>query len=161
MKIMMISDTHGSLLNFYQAYETEKPIDLIMHMGDICGQENELQSMVDCPCRIVTGNCDVFSFTDLRDSADFVIDGIKITMRHGNWPYMFTDKMLEYAKANGVRVVASGHTHIPEIDETDGIWFVNPGSISKPRQPGRKPSYIIMTTDGTQAGEPSFEIKYI
>ena len=40
-----------------------------------------------------------------------------------------------------------GHTHVPLVDLSEDIWAVNPGSISLPRQEGRKPSYIIMETD--------------
>ena len=40
-----------------------------------------------------------------------------------------------------------GHTHKPVIDVDKDITAINPGSLSFPRQEGRKPSYIIMDLD--------------
>ena len=37
-----------------------------------------------------------------------------------------------------------GHTHRPYFEEKDGIIILNPGSLSFPRQEGRKGSYMIM-----------------
>ena len=37
-----------------------------------------------------------------------------------------------------------GHTHRPFLEERGGITILNPGSLSYPRQEGRKPSYMIM-----------------
>ena len=37
-----------------------------------------------------------------------------------------------------------GHTHRPCVDFKDGVWLINPGSISLPRQESRRPTYIMM-----------------
>jgi len=41
-KILVVSDTHGIDRNFYEVVESEKPLDLIIHCGDIEGQEQEM-----------------------------------------------------------------------------------------------------------------------
>ena len=33
----------------------------------------------------------------------------------------------------GVDVVLYGHTHIANIVFEEGVWFINPGSLSRPR----------------------------
>ena len=63
------------------------------------------------------------------------------------------------AEARRYDIVMFGHTHRPLIDRGDNITAVNPGSISYPRQDGKRPSYIVMETDGS--GEAHFEIRYL
>lgn len=45
-----------------------------------------------------------------------------------------------------------GHTHKPYLETKDGVTILNPGSLSYPRQEGRRPSYMIMDID--EAGKP-------
>ena len=40
-----------------------------------------------------------------------------------------------------------GHTHRPFYEKEEGLITLNPGSLCYPRQPGRKPSYMIMQID--------------
>ena len=44
-------------------------------------------------------------------------------------------------------MVIYGHTHRPVITEENGIKVLNPGSLTYPRQEGRKYTYIIMEID--------------
>ena len=37
-----------------------------------------------------------------------------------------------------------GHTHTPVVEEENGILVINPGSLTFPRQQGRRPSYAVM-----------------
>jgi putative phosphoesterase len=69
------------------------------------------------------------------------------------------DYLREHALEYGYDVVMYGHTHRPEIEEKNGITILNPGSLSYPRQIGRKPSYIIMEIDG--AGKAKYTIYYL
>ncbi len=40
-----------------------------------------------------------------------------------------------------------GHTHMPEIEEENGVVIYNPGSISLPRQAGHQPTFMILDVD--------------
>ena len=44
-------------------------------------------------------------------------------------------------------MVIYGHTHRPVIDGQSEIMVLNPGSLTYPRQEGRKYTYIIMEID--------------
>ena len=49
------------------------------------------------------------------------------------------------ARARKVDIVMYGHTHKPHLEYCwDGLRILNPGSLSYPRQEGRKPSYMLM-----------------
>jgi hypothetical protein len=41
--------------------------------------------------------------------------------------------MVDIAKNNGCKIILYGHTHIKKIEELDGLYIINPGSITKPR----------------------------
>ncbi len=52
--------------------------------------------------------------------------------------YYLREHALEY----GYDVVMYGHTHVPYIEIGDDVTILNPGSISYPRQAGRKPTFL-------------------
>ena len=82
-------------------------------------------------------------------------------MTHGHYygVSMGTSVLEEEALARGFNVAMYGHTHRPEIEIKDDITILNPGSLSYPRQYGRKPSYIIMEIDSR--GEAHYTIHYL
>ena len=51
---------------------------------------------------------------------------------------------MEKAKAKDCQIVMYGHTHTPVVEEENGILVINPGSLTYPRQRGRRPSYAVM-----------------
>ena len=63
------------------------------------------------------------------------------------------------AEGRGFDIVMFGHTHRPIIDYHKDVIALNPGSLSYPRQEGKRPSYIIMDLD--KKGEATFEIEYL
>jgi len=52
-----------------------------------------------------------------------------------------------------------GHIHRPVVDYDNGLIAINPGSLTYPRQEGRKPTYIIM--DIEKGKEPKIEVNYL
>ncbi len=56
-------------------------------------------------------------------------------------------------------MVFYGHTHRPVVDDNGNILAVNPGSLSYPRQEGRKPSYALMEID--EEGKVEVAIHYL
>ena len=63
------------------------------------------------------------------------------------------------AEGRGFDIVMFGHTHRPIIDYHKDIIAINPGSLSYPRQEGKRPSYIMMELD--KNGDVHFEIEYL
>ena len=142
MKILVISDTHGHEDNLDRVLKKEGKPDHVLHLGDIEGGEESIRQMVGCPLDVVSGNCDFFS---RMPKVKFVeIGGYKIMMTHGHYYYVTvgTRDLVEEAKTNGCNVVMFGHTHKPMLNEEDEeLTVLNPGSLSFPRQEGRRPSY--------------------
>ena len=56
-------------------------------------------------------------------------------------------------------IVLFGHTHRPLIHYGKRVTAINPGSLSYPRQEGKKPSYVIMEFE--EQNDADFEIRYL
>lgn len=159
MKILVVSDTHGHTKNLERVLEKVGDIDLFIHCGDLEGGEDYIRALVDVPCYMVAGNIDWFS--DLQREMEISVDDYRIWITHGNnyGASMGPERLLEEAAARNVDVVMYGHTHRPLIEYQDNIVIVNPGSLSYPRQNGRKPSYLIMEIDRDH--EAHYTINYL
>ncbi len=159
MKILIISDTHGKHDNLSRVLEQESPADLLIHLGDAEGYEDYIAKQAGCPLEIVAGNNDFFS--DLPREKELQIGKYKVLITHGHYYYVNTgiEEIARMAQGRDFDIVIFGHTHRPLIDIRKDIIVMNPGSLSYPRQEGRRPSYIVMETD--QNGDAEFEIKYL
>lgn len=159
MKVLIVSDTHGRHENLEHALRKEKPIDLMVHLGDAEGCEGRIRQLAECPLKIVAGNCDFLS--GLRPEEEFDIGKYAVLITHGH--YFNVNAGLEDirkdARGRSRDVVMFGHTHRPLIDYGPDLVTLNPGSLSYPRQDGKRPSYIVMTLD--EKGEAHFSLRYL
>ncbi|MCR4618046.1 MAG: metallophosphoesterase [Lachnospiraceae bacterium] len=158
MKVLIVSDTHRKNDNYFKVVDMHKP-DMVVHCGDIEGSEYALLNAVSCPVYMVCGNNDFFS--ELPGEVEFNVGKYKCMATHGHRYYvsMGTERLFAEARDRGLDVIMYGHTHKPEIKREGNIYVVNPGSLSYPRQEGRKPSYMIMELDRFE--ELHFTIAYL
>ncbi len=163
MKVLIISDSHGYDENFFKILAKTGQPDLLIHCGDSHGNEDVYRRAVSCGMFIVAGNNDFYLGSQVRDEEEFDIGPHHVFLTHGHRYRVYYDnsRIIDAAKARGADIVLFGHTHVPEIeyDDSYGIWAVNPGSISLPRQSNGKPSYVLMEMD--EAGEVKFKIHYL
>ena len=159
MKILIISDTHGKHEYLEAVLEQEKPLDMLIHLGDAEGCEDYIEVIAECPVEVVAGNNDFFS--DLPGEREMYIGKYKVLLTHGHYYYVNagTTRIKREAEDREIDIVMFGHTHRPVIEQEGDVVVLNPGSISYPRQEGRQPSYIIMDLD--EEGEAHFSIEYL
>ena len=159
MRILIVSDTHKAHGNLERALEKEGPLDMLIHLGDVEGKADYIEAVAGCPVHMVSGNNDFFS--DLPWEEEFFIGDhhVFITHGHGYFVGMNEDRLKAEAMGRGADIVMYGHTHMPALTVEPDLITLNPGSISYPRQKGRKPSYILMEVD--QDGKVSCEIRYL
>ncbi|MBQ7066980.1 MAG: metallophosphoesterase family protein [Lachnospiraceae bacterium] len=159
MRVLIVSDTHRQNDNFLRVVERERPIDLVIHCGDSEGSEYLICESSGCPVHIVCGNNDFFS--ELPREIELEIGKYKALITHGHNYYVSMDNetLKKYAMSKDKNLVFYGHTHRPVIDIKKNIIAINPGSLSYPRQDGKRPTYIIM--DISEDGEAHFEIKFV
>lgn len=124
--IGVISDTHGLVRP--PAIDALRVADLILHAGDV-GGPHVLEALKDiAPVVAIRGNVDTGDWaTALSERETVEIGGVRVLMLHD-----LKQLGLEPAGA-GFRVVVSGHSHKPAIEERDGVLYVNPGSAGPRR----------------------------
>ena len=114
----------------------------------------------NCVIRVVRGNNDFFSQTDREK--EISIGKYRAFLTHGHmYGVSFElETIKEEARARKADIVMFGHTHKPHLEYCeDGLVVLNPGSLSYPRQDGRKPSYMLMEID--RNGEAHYTVCYV
>jgi putative phosphoesterase len=159
MRILVISDTHGKRKGMEEIQRREGEVDALIHLGDIEGTEAHLDAIFDCPKYLVRGNNDFFS--SLPEEIEFSLGSYKVWATHGHSYHinMGPEWLIQEGKAREADIVMFGHTHRPYLKKYADIIALNPGSVSYPRQEGRKGSYMIMEIDSEN--QLSFDQKYL
>lgn len=151
MKIFFISDIHGSAYFLKKALEQYKKenADYLVILGDELyhGARNpipegynprevaEILNQYKDKILAVRGNCDgevdqmVLTYPVMSTYSIILYNNRRLFLTHGhiynaeNKPNISPGDVLIY-----------GHTHIPVAEEQEGIFVVNPGSITFPKQ---------------------------
>lgn len=159
MKLMFASDIHGSAPScelMLKRFDEEGAEKLFL-LGDILyhGPRNDLpdgyapkkviamlnERKADLLC--VRGNCDsevdqmVLEFPVLAEYALLYLDGRQVFVTHG---HKFNTANPPALKAGDI--LLHGHTHVQIIDDSHGYVYMNPGSVSLPKE-GKQKSYMI------------------
>ena len=159
MKILIVSDTHRNHDNLDMIIEQEKPLDLLIHLGDAEGFEDYIEAVAECPVEVVAGNNDFFS--SLPFEQEIKIGKYKSFLTHGHYYYVNAgmERIKQEGMERGADIVMFGHTHRPILERIDDMILLNPGSISYPRQEGKNPSYVVMDVD--EAGEVYISLEFL
>jgi uncharacterized protein len=126
MRVGLISDTHGLLRP--QALAALQGCDHIIHGGDI-GNAGILQQLREiAPLTVVRGNNDTGDWAQpIREEETIELAGVRIHVVHDV-------KQVELdLQAKGIRIVVSGHSHQPKIEQRGDMLYVNPGSAGPRR----------------------------
>lgn len=160
MKWFIASDIHGSAFwcrKMLESYKTEKA-DRMLLLGDILyhGPRNDLPDEYNPKAVIeilnglkeeiisVRGNCDtevdqmVLEFPVLADYAYITDKKTSIFATHG---HVYNCNKLPPLKSGDI--LLHGHTHVPVCEQYEGYTYINPGSVSIPKENSHH-GYIIL-----------------
>lgn len=138
--IGIISDTHGIVRS--DVHTALAGVELILHAGDVGGQDILLELGLIAPVRAVFGNTDGPGEPGLAQTIDLTIGGISIHVSHGHELGSPTAaKLIERYAAD---VIVFGHTHRPLITRAGGHLVLNPGAAG-PRRFDIMPSVARLT----------------
>ena len=163
MKLLFISDIHGSSYfakKAIEAFKLEKA-DYILILGDILyhGARNPLPKdynpkevlalLNEYADKIVAvrGNCD----SEVDEMVlDFHVSSTFTTVLHNNRRFFLSHGHIfnpeNLPKLSSGDVFAYGHTHVPVAELRDGIYILNPGSVTFPKENSPN-SYGILEGD--------------
>lgn len=164
MKWMIASDIHGSAFyceKMLKAFEREQA-DKLFLLGDILyhGPRNDLpkgyapKKVIELLNNIkekilcVRGNCDaevdqmVLEFPIMAEYAMITEGDLNIFVTHG---HHFNEKKLPpmFEKTQEGLILLHGHTHVPVCRVHESYTYMNPGSVSIPKE-NSEHSYMIL-----------------
>ena len=143
MRLGLISDTHISKKEERlppQIKDIFTGVDLILHAGDIylLSVLDELETIAKVMA--VRGNGDIWLPNDprLRDSIVLDIFGIRIGLTHGiDYPepsWRTLEEAMQYEFKGDVDLLIFGDSHVALLEIYKGVFLINPGSPTFPRQ---------------------------
>ena len=164
MKLMIASDIHGSEIycrRLVEAFQKEQA-DRLLLLGDLLyhGPRNDLPAEY-APKRViellngirdrifcVRGNCDtevdqmVLDFPIMAEYCILPVGKNMIFATHG---HKFNEAALPpLCKGD---ILLNGHTHVPAVTEHENYLYMNPGSVSIPKN-GSWHGYMILDGNG-------------
>lgn len=150
MKYLVISDLHGSADSLEQALKSfGDEVDFIIACGDYLNhgprnplpdgwEPRDVASILNenkSKMIAVRGNCDsevdemVLDFPCLASYTNILDSGKRIFVHHG---HLYDRQTLESRLTKGTLII-SGHTHVTVLEQSNGFFYLNPGSISLPK----------------------------
>lgn len=162
MKIVIAGDIHGSelycekLLSLFDKSGADK----LVLMGDLLyhGPRNDLPNGYDPKKTVellnayadkilcVRGNCEAEVDQMLLDfpvMADYALVSFGDTQAFVTHGHLFSKAMPP--KMSGCQLLINGHTHVPAFDRCNGFVYLNPGSVSIPKESS---AHGCIVTDG-------------
>lgn len=149
--IGLISDTHGQVRP--QVHEALAGVSLILHAGDVCGDEVLDELGLIAPVVAVAGNCDPPGDPRLVSRIERTFGGVRVHVSHGHELGAPTPEKL--LAAYDADVIVFGHTHRQLVARVGGRLVVNPGAAG-PRRFDLVPSVAILSID---AGHAEVELR--
>ena len=150
IRLGLISDTHGLLRP--AVHEAFKGVELILHAGDVGGDEILDELTLIAPVHAVYGNTDDPNDPRLRAEFEMEIGGLRIHVSHGH--ELGVPKPETLLARYAADVIVYGHTHKQLITQADGRLVVNPGAAG-PARFDLKPSVAVLVVGG---GTPNVQI---
>ena len=126
----LIADTHGLVRP--TVHEALHGVEVILHAGDVGGDEILAELATIAPVHAVCGNTDPPGAPNLAESLTHRVGGVTIHVSHGHELGAPTPARLaaRYPEAD---VVVYGHTHEAKVVRLDGRLIVNPGAAGPAR----------------------------
>lgn len=123
-------------------------VDVILHAGDVGGDDILYELRLIAPVHAVAGNCDMADDPNLPPQFEHTFEKVRLHMSHGHeLGRPKPDQLLRaYPDAD---VIVYGHTHRQLIFESDSRTVVNPGAAGA-RRFDLAPSVAVMTIDGSR-----------
>ncbi|NLZ48876.1 MAG: phosphodiesterase [Clostridiales bacterium] len=151
MKLLFVSDIHGSLFYAHKAIESfhNENAQHIIFLGDILyhGPRNPLPKdyypkevanlLNNYADKIIAvrGNCDsevdqmMLNFPIMADYSNILYKGRRLFLTHGH--IYNADNIPNLSKGD---LLIYGHTHVPRAEKRGHIYIINPGSVSIPKE---------------------------
>ena len=130
-------------------------VDLILHAGDLMDHRLIDDLSTYATTRAVRGNLDPPE-AELPEAIEFEFGGVRVDMIHDSGPKKGRRSRMR-RRFPEARVVVFGHSHIPWLEDEDGLLLLNPGSpTDRRRQPEH--TFALLWVEGGEVGAEIFAL---
>lgn len=145
MRIGVVSDSHGDLYMLEKAIAKMGEVECIIHLGDHYRDMIKVNNKFNNVIHYVPGNNDYIG----NGSGDklLALNGKRLFVTHGHKYGVYFGLMNLAFKAEEEKadIVLFGHTHVYSVDYERNVFYLNPGSVSRPRD--KFPSAAVLVID--------------
>ena len=127
--IGIISDTHGLVRP--DVHTALAGVEMILHAGDVGGDEVLDELELIAPVRAVFGNTDPPGQSRLATSLELTVGGVSIHVSHGH--ELGSPAPAKLLDAYAADVIVFGHTHRQLVARVKGRLVLNPGAAGARR----------------------------
>lgn len=152
VKILVVSDSHGSRRGLQKIIDRELPFDCLIHCGDGVEDLGRIRLPQAVQVLSVAGNMDRAGSQERLIETS--LHNISFLICHGDQfgAHYDYDRLIDEGLCRGVNIICCGHTHMPYLRDYPPLLF-NPG-------PADKGLYGIIILDAA-AAEPKCEHKQL
>jgi uncharacterized protein len=125
--------------------------DLILHAGDLMDPALLEDLAAYAPTRAVRGNLDPPE-AGLPETLEFDFGGVRVAMIHDSGTKRGRRSRMQ-RRFPEARIVVFGHSHIPWLEDQDGLLLLNPGSPTDRRRQPDHTFALLWAEDGEVAAE--------
>ena len=149
---VVVADTHiprraGSLPRGLIPYLERA--DLVLHAGDLMDPVLLGELTAYAPVEAVRGNLDP---PGLPETLEFGFGGVRVAMIHDSGPKRGRRARMG-RRFPDARVVVFGHSHIPFLEDENGLMLLNPGSPTDRRRQPRHTFALLRAEEGEVRAE--------
>ncbi len=147
MLLGVLSDSHGNVeaIQDVVCHFMKANVNLILHLGDDYLDKLFFEA-ANLKILAVPGlYCPEYRDPSIPNRRIENLDGVKVMMTHSPTVSKF-DQPGDFDPGDNrhVDIILYGHTHIPSIQEKDGVLWVNPGHLKAHDRRGYPLSYALM-----------------
>ena len=151
MKVGVVSDSHGELKNLKKAAEKlieEHNVEVIVHLGDNYDDTTVLENLNIQVVRVPGVFSSYYQDKNIPNRVVETFNGRRVLITHTEKSHendLPEDlKPEELINEKTVDVIFYGHTHIPRVEEKEGVLHVNPGHLKTEDKKGYPPSFAVV-----------------
>lgn len=151
MRVGVVSDSHGEIENLRKAARwliNNQNVDIIVHLGDNYDDTNIIENLSARIIKVPGVFSIYYQDKDIPNRVIETFNGRKVLITHTEcWHEndLSDDiKPEEMISKKAVDVVLHGHTHIPRIEQKQGILYINPGHLKTEDKKRYPPSVAVV-----------------
>ena len=125
--------------------------DLILHAGDLIAPTLLEELAAYAPTRAVQGNLDPPE-AGHPETLEFQFGGVRVAVIHDSGSRKGRRNRMR-RRFPEARIVVFGHSHVPWLEDEDGLMLLNPGSPTDRRRQPDHTFALLRVEDGEVAAE--------